>query len=300
MDVDLIIGGSTYSLSDGTLCRIEWMDGWGEAPLHRLTERGPMQHGAFDKGFRLDPRAGSLGLYVAGASASDLWDKRATLLDYLAPSNRALQLRFTLDNGDVRTFEVHSAGAATLPMRGSQGFTCTIAVQFVGADPTCYDPVTQVVTLAISAGGTGLPVPLLVPITVGQSTLDTVETIYYDGNWRALPVIRIAGPVTSPVVRNVTTSQKLDFTGVTIADGFWYEVNCAYDAKTVVNQSGVSKLAELIESDLAAFNLATSKGGQNDIHITGTIWTEMETIGCYDYCILNQHRKVSNSKGLPF
>lgn len=274
MQIDLLVGGNTYSLTDNNPIYIEEYDGWGEAPVHRLMERGPQQHGASDVGFRLDPRTGMFRLRIRAADASAMWTARAQVLSWFRPTTAVKKIRFTLDNGAVRVFEGHSAGAMTLPHAALDGYHQRIGCSFLCPDPTCYDPVAQVATFRLGGGGTGMPVPLLVPVTVGASAISESRTILYTGSWRALPVIRITGPITDCVVTNVSTGDKLDLTGVTIAEGDWYEIDLRYGHKTVVDRGGANRIADLTEdSDLATWHLAADDevpDGVNSITVTGS------------------------------
>jgi hypothetical protein len=135
-------------------------------------------------------------------------------------------------------------------------------------------PAVITATLALGGGGTGMPVPLLVPVTVGASTISESRTILYTGSWRALPVIRITGPITDCCITNSSTGDKLDLTGVTIGEGDWYEIDLRYGRKTVVDAAGANRIADLTEdSDLATWHLAADDevpDGVNAITVTGS------------------------------
>ena len=274
MEVSLIRGSTITSLTDGVLARLLGIDGTGEAPVHRIEERGPQQHGATDRDFRLDPREVQLALWVQGDSLADLETKRKALIDALRPTSAAKALRFTLDNGAVYQIDGHSAGSMTMPLAGGDGFALRTGVTFRAADPTFYDPTGDTVSLAVGGGADAFVVPMPVPHYVGASTLDANTAIAYAGTWRAYPVIRITGPISGPVITNVSTGEDLAFTGVTIVAGNWYTIDLRYGYKTVTNSSGANKIAELSNaSDLATWHLADDSevtGGVNSITVTGT------------------------------
>jgi hypothetical protein len=274
MKTYIVIGGLAHSLDDDIVCYVTGRDGLGEAPLHRLEERGPGQHGASDVGFRLDPRTVTLALDIVGDTGADLQARRNALLGWLRPTNAPRILRFVLDDGTTRQLDVHSRGLLTLPTAARRGHVIQAAAQFRAPDPTFYDPVAQVATFALGGGGTGMPVPLLVPLTVGASAISESRTILYTGSWRALPVVRITGPIQDCVVTNQSTGETLDLTGVTIAEGDWYEIDLRYGRKTVVDAAGANRIADLTEdSDLATWHLAADDevpDGVNAITVTGS------------------------------
>lgn len=100
------------------------------------------------------------------------------------------------------------------------------------------------------------------------------KTITYTGSFRAFPVITILGPITDPVLTNVSTGEDLDFTGITIAGGDSYTIDCRFGYKTVKNAAGTNKIADLSSgSDLATFHLGADpevSDGANAFTLTGT------------------------------
>ena len=118
-----------------------------------------------------------------------------------------------------------------------------------------------------------MEVPLEIPHPVGASTIDITQNVNYTGTWHSFPhKIRITGPITNPIVTNLTTDEVLDFTGITIAAGDYYDLDLRYGYKTVVDDDGVSVLDELTAaSDLAAWHLKAET--INSIQVEGTAVT---------------------------
>ena len=278
MDLDVIASGVTYSISDGTYCRHLGHDGVGMMPSHRLTQRGPEQHGVTDLGFRGDPRTVQLALLLEGTSKSDYWTRRAALLNLFKPTDDPLGLRFTLENGDARQLDCQYVGDMALGSRGKTGYARTVGVTLRAANPAFYDPTGKTVVFALGGGSAAFEIPMAIPLNIGVSTLDQTVTIGYDGSWLALPYrVRIVGPITDACVANLATDEKLDFDGVTIGAGHYYDVDCRYGHKTVVDDADANKIADLTEdSDLATWHLAVDPDvtdGLNDVQVTGSTVT---------------------------
>ena len=274
MTISLIRGALEYSLDDGVYAYWLGDEGLGMAPLHRITSRGPMQHGETDLGFRLDPRSFVLMLELDGTSWSDLWTRRAALMAILTPTDDPMTVKFDLPNGSDRRIDCEYEGRLDLSQQAGLGFAIETGVMFRAGDPTFYKGEQDLFTAALGIGGQSFTVPMSVPTGVGASTLDATGTITYEGTFRSSPIIRILGPVTDAIVENLTTGEKLDFTGTTISAGTYREVNTGYGQHTVVDQLGANKIAELSDdSDLGTFHLAASpeaSEGKNDIRVSGS------------------------------
>lgn len=287
MRVYAVFGNTVFDLNRGDPAYFEGEDGLGMADLHRLEERGPLQHGSTDRGYRLDPRIASYVFGVFGWTKSDLWNKRDELLNIFRPVY-TIVMKHELDNGLVRCLDCVFAGGLKMPAQDRHGgIFQKVAITLKADDPTFYDPVAQAVTFNLAGGGSGA-VPSAVPMLVGTSTLNQDIVIEYAGSALSYPqLIRITGPITDCVITNLTTDEKLDFTGVTIAGSDYYDIDLRYGYKTVKDKAGANKLADLTDdSDLATWHLTAEKGGTliqgpggewvclNGIRVTGSSVTE--------------------------
>jgi hypothetical protein len=251
-------------------------NGLGMAPVRRQSVQGPTQHGETLVAARLRPRIVTLKLKIPGTSLSNLWTQHNLYTRMMNQINSQFYLDVTLDSGATRRLDVAYYAGLDLPReaRLSRAAVATETVQLIADDPILYDTTPIVYTFGISGGGTGTPVPLLIPWTVGASTVNHTQTIAYAGTWEELPVIRINGQIEDCVITNNATGEKIDFTGTTIADSDWYEVDLRYGYKTVTDSSGANKLADLTsDSDLATWHLAPHPevvNGNNSITVTGS------------------------------
>lgn len=111
-------------------------------------------------------------------------------------------------------------------------------------------------------------------LTISDVVFSISKTIAYTGSFSEYPEITIVGPITDPVLTNVSTGEVLDFTGITISAGDSYTIDCRFGYKTVKNAAGTNKIADLTsDSDLATFHLGADpevSGGSNAFTLTGT------------------------------
>ena len=270
--ISVIVAGVEHQLDGNAPYGYLGSDGLGAAPLQRLTERGAMQHGETDYGYRLDPRVFSLLLIINADNTADFWDQRSDLITWFAPYY-APTMRFELKNGNIRHIDCFHVGDLIMPDADFQGTVQRLAIQLKAPDPTFYDPEVRSITFGLAGGGDAFLIPTEIPHGIGASTLDQSIVISNSGNWLAYPhQIRITGPITDAVITNSTTDEKLDFTGTTIAGGDYYDIDVRPGHKSVVDSTGVNRVGNLsADSDLGTWHLMP---GDNSISVTGSSVTE--------------------------
>lgn len=249
--------GTTYNLNGydadhGLTLRYLGDQGFGLAPLHRITTRGPLQHGDSDIDFRLDPRILQIPLIVQNTSSTPINQSyviRKALLDIFRPQDSGT-LRVQTSTID-RSIDVRVLGGLTFDV-DPQDYHVRTVVQLRADDPTWYE-VEQNNTITFTSAMFGIN-----------------YTLTNSGNWQSFPQITATGPVTNLKINNSTTGQFLQFSG-TIPAGTTYYIDLRYGYKTVYtgpNQTGTN----VIDKVTATSNLATLSivPGNNTFDLTGT------------------------------
>lgn len=275
-----ILAGVKYSLDDGVYCYHHGDSGMGGPPMHRMEERGPLQHGATDLGFRLDPRVIQLVLGLYADDRAGAYLKRKQLAG-IFPPGAAGSLEWEVD-GLVRQIDGHLMEGMDFSSQDRTGGWQKMAVVLRCPDPTWYDPAGSALTYTLGGGGSGTPVPTPVPTPVGASNILANTALTYAGDWLSYPhLIRIVGPMTDPVIRNLTTGEELPFSA-TIATGHYYDIDLRYGYKTVVDDAGVNKVSMLTTGhDLATWHIAAhpeAAGGINVIEVEADAVSELSAI----------------------
>lgn len=281
--LEAIRGNESWLLSGGGLTfRISTL-GLGLAPVRWLRQRGPFQHGVSVRGFRLDERTLNVVLFFRALSPADADNRRAQLAEIFKPvEDMPLRLRWTLDNGKVREIEGYTEGILDFPDTPEQeriGRSQRVVAPLLCPVPVWYDPTLRRVRFT-SISAQGFPVPLHVPlIQISSGSINSIQSVAYAGDWQTFPVIYVTGPAQDVVVTNLTTDEKLDFTGATLAAGEVLTIDLGYEAKTIDSSVHGDVTANLTEdSDLANWHLAAhpeAAGGINEIlvEIAGQITT---------------------------
>jgi hypothetical protein len=278
------VNTTIYNLTDGTIGYRLLDEGLAMAPIRRLSERGPLQHGTTDLGFRLDPRKFMLTLTTPPAAGLDvLYNNRKTLINIFKPlTTIPIQIEYTLANGDVRQLDCFVDGDFRIDETDRQGFMQKVGISLMAPDPTFYDPTPQTLSFILPVGTNPTTVPLAVPMYVGSTNINQTTAFPYVGTWQTNPVITITGPISSPVITNQTTGEKLDFTGTLILNGDVWTIDTRYGYKTVKDSSGNNQIAALSDdSNLSTFHLdvdPVAAGGINNINITNGAATQYTSV----------------------
>jgi len=273
MDLSAIVNGTSYSMTDLTYCKWISHDGLGMSPMHRLSERGPLQHGDTDRGYRLDPRDIRLVFAIIKSSQADYETGRANLLNIFKPSSDPIILEVTQTTGTYR-LDCYYVGDMNMPSSDKHGYNQIVTISLRANDPTWYNPVAGNYIFSISAGTDTMLVPTVIPMTIGASTINANAVVINTGTMSAYPTVRITGPIEDAKIVNNNTGEKLDFSGYTIAAGIYYEIDLRYGYKTIKDNSGVNQISKLSsDSDLVSFHLGCDPdvvNGNNSITVTGS------------------------------
>ena len=281
------IQGTTYTLNgydvmSGLTFNYLGDLGFGMAPLHRITQRGPLQQGDSDVDFRLDPRVLQLPFIFTANTMAEHYAIRDKVLAIFSPSNVIGTLTITRPDGTQRAIATKILGGLSLDVDSKSGYGVKTIVQMRADDPTWYNPTQTTIAGTSAIVGTPTPIPRVYPVTYGASgTINVNTSVTYSGTWNAYPNIVAVGPLNSLIIQNTSTGDIITLTA-NIAAATTYIFDLRYGFKTVVDQLGANVLANIsATSNLATFNLAPMPqvvGGINNISITATGGTSASSV----------------------
>jgi hypothetical protein len=264
-------GGTTFNLDGydavtGFTFNYQGDQGFGLAPMHRITQRGPMQHGDSDVDFRLDPRIMQIPIFVATTTLDDYYAARGRLLSVFSPSNSVGTITVTTSTW-ARSIDVKVLGGMSFDTDAKVGYSLSAVIQLRADDPTWYDDVPHTVSGAAGIAGTATAIPLVIPLTFGTANINTTTSFTYDGTWLAYPIITALGPITGLIITNNTTGQIITTAG-SIAAGRTYTYDLRYGRKTVYDDLGNNQIATVAAaSTLATWAIVT---GINSVTIAAS------------------------------
>ena len=231
----VIRGDIETQVSGGALSYRVSANNIGAPPKRNLSTRGPFQQGETFYGFRYDKRVMSLVFYAESTSLALADGKRDDIYNlWRGIENETVTVKVVRDDGSTRLIDGEVVNIIDFPdsINDRFGTAQSFAVQLECHNPFWRKEAATVVSLAIN---------------------DTA-TIQYNGQVPAEPIISIVGPITNPVLTQVFTGKKIDFTGTTIASGNNYQIDTRYGYKTVFDGSSVNRIENLTnDSDFADF-----------------------------------------------
>lgn len=187
--------GLTYNIySGGTPSEFLFLDGAGLAPVRRILQGSPLQHGATDKGYRLEPRKMILHLYISAASETALNASLDQVAHIFSPSSAPLKLKATRLDGEIRQIDCYTDGTLDFAQSQQVGSGIPIVVPLLAPDPSWYNPSQNVQTVFYTAGSA----------VVNASATGLT--------WEDWPLITLTGPVTNPVLLHQQSGQAVTFT----------------------------------------------------------------------------------------
>lgn len=279
--LQIIRGVTTLDITDMVNYALIEFDGFGMPPVRRLTQRGPLQNGDTDVGYRLEARTIMLAVAALSSSAAAFHAKREQLIGMMRPGSNTdvVGLLWTHADGTQRRIDTHFSGGLTMPSSEALKWNMKrVVYQLRASDPTWYDPAGASIQFAQTGGGTPFAIPVIVPMTFGASTLTGSQQITLSGNnaWITYPIITVVGPVTGLILTNTTTGEVLDFTGNSVGAGVTYTIDLRYGYKTVIDSTSTNRVNQLTSaSNLATWHL---EPGTNSISAYGTSITAATSI----------------------
>jgi len=235
----VIRGDVETQISGGTLSYRVSATNIGAPPKRTIATRGVFQNGQSFYGFRYSKRILSLVFFADAASLALADAMRDDIYElWRGSEGQTVTLKVTRDDGAVRLIDGEVVNVIDFPdavgdrYGASQRFTVQLE---------CHNPFWRGQSLVVK-----------------NITVNGTSTLTYDGQYPTEPIINIVGPITNPVLTQVFTGKKLDFTGTTIAAGDNYQIDTRYGYKTVLDGSFVNRIANLTsDSNLADFTHET-------------------------------------------
>lgn len=224
---------TTYNIADGTYCQLQYPNGISGIGLPQITrdlQRHPNIEGAFDHGYKLEPREVNLNLYFNVNSAAAADARRDAIYKIFRPFDDPLKLKVTRDDAAVRQLDVHTVGMLDVPMSERVGYDQGFSVRLMAPNPIWYDPSQQTTTFTPAA------TPWFGNIT-------------YTGDWESYPIIKVYGAVTNfylqmQLVTAAATTTYLLF-AASIGAGDIYTYDLTPGVKSAKNNAGTSVLGDL-------------------------------------------------------
>lgn len=268
--------GEIYNFNNRTDKFIWGNTGYGMAATEYITQRGPFQDGRSVLGFRLEPRVIQLIHRRNECDRDGYWDGRSDLINFIRANRQPTSefqtfiMRKILPDQSRRDLNVlYESGLAFRPSGGSwDEWSVQEGITFIAHDPLFFDPGENIVGLSVGGLDDELSFAITFPINFGQSEDIPIGTITYTGTYKSFPQIILLGPMTDPIIKNISTNEIINLE-TTIAAGTSVTIDLSFGNKTVEDDFGNNLIGTLTDdSDLLTWHLAPDpevEGGTNNI-----------------------------------
>ena len=203
-------------LGAGTPYNLVSIDGLAVPPVRTSDSTLQRRHGVAAGDDFVGGRGVVIGVELLANGVDEDIDAIASALqDVLVPGKSDVVLEFQLPGraggGRRRITCRPRAHADPHDLRRAHGIP-TFLVEFFAPDPRIYDATPGSVTTNLPTSGSGSSFPWTFPVNFGGTTDSGSVVVTNEGNFDALPVFRIDGPVVNPEIENVTTGETLSLT----------------------------------------------------------------------------------------
>lgn len=205
---DYIMGGCT----NGVIVN-DW-SGYGLTEIRTSDDPWPQDHGVFTGPEYLGGRQVVLNVTVRGDDPTDAQANIDELLRrwYLDSTQEGFTARSVLHlklPGQAERVLFGRPRRATPSLGRLIGRRADGALEFMGSDPRWYSAALHTKTFALAPAATGRGFPRSYNYGYGAVATTGAQLIENKGTLPTLPAVRFRGPITDPVLQNVTTGQQI-------------------------------------------------------------------------------------------
>ena len=246
------------------------LDGIGIPPVQHVKQKSPRQDGATRVATILQERVVDVGFYYHSGTRDAYWENRFGLYELLKMFDD-LVLRIILESGE--SYDIDVAYLAETRKRLIPN-SSLIALRLEAANPIFYATVASFLAVGVPPAADEFEFAITFPETFGSVAIDKDIPLTYEGSWKAYPQIDISGPITDPLIQNLTTDEELELS-VAVPNGEVVRITLNPRGKSVWNITTDANWMQYLDddADLATWHLEaapTAVGGVNDLHFEGT------------------------------
>jgi tail protein len=242
-------GAPNTADANGAVWELQDVLGWYEAPGVRLSQQErPTEHGVFDGPTQLTERIVTITGSCRSPDFAASQRSRDILTSVLGNPALGLSTLVVYEEGrPTKQAAVRRADRALTRWLSDTFFEWSLIL--VAPDPRRYAAAASSDFVSLpGVGSGGLVYPLVYPLTYGTGSAGGELNLTNSGTMETPLTLTLRAPVTTPVITNMTTGQRLEFTsGFALATG-QPDIVIDTDAKTVlqgsVNRRGSLAVAE--------------------------------------------------------
>jgi hypothetical protein len=254
VDYDVI----TYERPDGVIINLSEppyttyeYDGFGISEFQHTTVAPPQLHGEYWQDTRMEAKILTVEFGFTGEGIPERQFSRREVVRLFNPLLGPGTLRIDQVNGISR--EIRCILAESLPLPSAEfagvGHYRTLVRFKSDGIPAFIDPVENEFVLDFVGAPGNFTFPWSFPRVFAQSGFATAPIVTNEGDIETPVRIELTGPLTNPILTNLTTDQSIAFTGLTLLAGQVFVVDTD-PARYVVTIDGTDSWQYLSEMNM--------------------------------------------------
>lgn len=198
----------------------------GAATTREVVDDAPDADGTDDTTQLVGARTITLNMIVVPLADGSLWSLRQTLLAFTSPRLRPVMLLQQAADAPVQRIVLRRSQYSDPIGGGPADGTADITVQWIAPFGIIESADLHEQSVFASGGTTsGVSFDWSFDLSFGSEDPVGEATVVNAGTADAYPLLRVYGPCTDPSVTNVTQGKTLAFSGLTVGDGEFLEID---------------------------------------------------------------------------
>lgn len=263
-----------FLVGDGTDYPFMFLLGLDTAPYRVKDVDFAGQDGSFSGNDYLDGKKVQLGVGIVDDFASNNYQDKIDRLKYvLRPRNRDIVVSYKYNTPRIRRFYARPRRMAY--KSGDSDFALglsDVVIEFFLGDPVVYDDAALQLTAGVPVATGGLAFNFGFNVAFGSATSGGM-TCQNAGIANSFPMIRLDGPLSSPVIWNDATGEHWS-TNISLAAGEWLDIDMK--ARTALLNGTSSRYSAVRANESTWFSLVpnnnvlrlTAGGGSGSMTVT--------------------------------
>lgn len=214
------------------LYHLSSIEGFDDEGIRETREDKPASHGQSDYGQFLAERLITLNGTILAESSSQRDIARQALLDAFIKDGIYRWLTWQVDGEEAKQIYCKVFSKSIKDDYSDDPFMRDFTINLLATDPRIYSQIETTTTIQIPTSVGGRTYPKTYPKSYGTARIGGSANCINSGNFETMPLVKMYGPLVSPIITNFTDDSKFVKVNMTIESGYYIEIN--FESKTIM------------------------------------------------------------------